>query len=99
MELPPGCVSVATGVAGTGADISVSQLTSSLAFLLPFIEQNNLYEQVDRLAFDVVNNLTGSAYTGISVNGSMVSTQPIGVLIAMFNVEISTFRCPSDRVG
>ena len=98
MELPPGCVSVAVGVAGETSELSTSQLTSSLVFLMPFLEQNNLYEQVDSLAFDVNNSLVGSVYPSLGewLNGNSATERGIDPL---FDVELSAFRCPSDGLG
>jgi len=65
-----------------------------LAFLLPYMEQNNVYNQIPSDLFNPNTTLTAWAYgyPPVSTDGNFTAALPIA------NTPIKTYQCPSDSV-
>jgi len=86
------------------------QNTGALVAMLPFLEHQNLADQLDPLAFDERRNLINGTYSSVRADGRISGglnnfirgvNDPVmpgdgsGVLFGLFR-QISTFVCPSD---
>jgi len=68
--------------------------TGTLAFLLPYIEQNNIYTQLDPNLFNFKSTARAWAYTGTPVSGDGNQT---GNYNKVCNANIKSYVCPSDN--
>jgi prepilin-type N-terminal cleavage/methylation domain-containing protein len=68
--------------------------TGCLAFLLPYVEQNNVYNQLDPNLFIYGTTASAWAYTGtpVSTDGNLT-----GNYNKVINANIKTYVCPSDN--
>ncbi len=68
--------------------------TSVLTQLLPYMEQNNIYNQISPSAFDFSTTATNWAYSGVappSPDGNNTSYNRI------YEAQVKSFLCPSDN--
>jgi prepilin-type N-terminal cleavage/methylation domain-containing protein len=101
-KFPPGLL-IST-VSGTGPQATLNPwepvpdngpFMGVLAFLLPYIEQDNVYRQIPSDLFNPNTTLTAWAYGyGPPVSSDGNSTAPL----AIANAHIKTFWCPSDNI-
>src|SRR5262249_9226283 len=92
--LPPGSLQSPNGVPGpwvppwwTGPGVG------TLALLLPYVEQDNLYKQVDPIYFNPIGNAGSWAYSGSSAmdpNGNLTKSGPQSM------ARVPIYECPSD---
>jgi prepilin-type N-terminal cleavage/methylation domain-containing protein/prepilin-type processing-associated H-X9-DG protein len=93
-QFPPGSLQSPNGNPGTYGSWN-GPGTGTLAFLLPYIEQDNIHKQVPAAYFDPKSAVATWAYsTGpYDPNGNQT-----GILPAAAN-KIKTYECPSDNVN
>ena len=92
-KLPP-----AIAVRGTGA-APLNYGASLLAFLLPYVEQENVYRQMPQTIFDTTGTPAKSTLTQSWWNApGMISIAP-GTNNGPATARIKTFECPSDDVA
>lgn len=72
-----------------------NQNTSTTAFLFPYMEQNNLADQLDPIAFNMNRSNIAPDYTPVPDwwNGNTVGP---GISFGL-NTPVDLFRCPSDQ--
>jgi prepilin-type N-terminal cleavage/methylation domain-containing protein len=92
-RLPPG--GIVSKNAPANVDFSpptAGPMTSPLAMLLPYMEQGNIYNQMDSRYFDFNSTLTFWAYgtPPFSSDGNNTGFP------AIFNAQIKSYLCPSD---
>jgi len=92
-RLPPG--GIVSALAPANVDFSpptAGPMTSPLSMLLPYIEQNNIYNQMNPDYFNFQSKATFWAYSITPVSGDGNNTG----FPAIFNSQIKTYLCPSD---
>jgi prepilin-type N-terminal cleavage/methylation domain-containing protein len=69
--------------------------TCLLTQLLPYMEQNNIYNQLDSRLFDFKGTITNWAYNGVmpSTDGNNTSYNKI------YEAQVKSFTCPSDNAN
>jgi prepilin-type N-terminal cleavage/methylation domain-containing protein len=68
--------------------------TGTLAFILPYMEQNNVYAQLPAGLFVYNTTSTAWAYTGLPTSGDGNNT---GSYNPAFNAVVKAYLCPSDN--
>jgi len=98
-SLPPGCNISATSPSGSGANGNpwdsppfAGPYTGCLAYLLPYIEQDNVYKFIPPALFAENTNYPAWAYSAapVSSDGNMTGT------FTAANPHIKSYECPSD---
>jgi prepilin-type N-terminal cleavage/methylation domain-containing protein len=92
-RLPPGGIVSALAPGGEFSPPYGGPMTSPLTMLLPYIEQNNVYNQMNPDYFNFNSTSTFWAYSTSprSSDGNNTGFPPI------FNTQIKTYLCPSDN--
>jgi prepilin-type N-terminal cleavage/methylation domain-containing protein len=101
-RFPPGVV-ISANAPSTGYTFGppfAGPYTGVLAFLLPFVEQQNTYNMIPQSYFDPNGTATAWAYTFPPFDYQMgwQPTNGTGIGAAFANTHIKTFECPSDAV-
>lgn len=97
----PGGLTLGGGPTNSPAAARANQNTSTTAFLLPYIEQNNLFVAIDPIAFDQSRITVNPEYAtppGDNNEWWNGNSYGNGVNIGL-NTKIPVLRCPSDPGG
>ncbi|MFL5242542.1 MAG: DUF1559 domain-containing protein [Gemmataceae bacterium] len=71
--------------------------TGCLVFLLPYIEQDNIYKQIDQSLFDPNGTAGAWAYNGNGPGGPFSNSNKTSLPPYTLN-KIKTYECPSDNL-